>query len=61
MDATTRAPRPHTLPSTTYRAPTQLGTAFVTGSDDEAGAPLEMFVNIGKAGSETFAIAEALG
>ena len=61
MDAPTLAARPRVVRSTTYLAPTLLGTAYITVSNDDAGAPLEAFVNIGKAGSDTFAVAEAMG
>ena len=61
MSAPTFAPRPRVVCSTTYRAPTLLGTAYITVTDDDTGAPLEAFVNVGKAGSDTFAVAEAMG
>ena len=55
-------PRPHVLPGKTYRQETPLGTAFITVTDDdETGEPFEVFVNVGKAGSDTAAVAEALG
>lgn len=55
------APRPRALPSQTIRVPTALGTAFVTVTGDPDGQPFEVFVSIGKAGTEIFAAAEALG
>src|SRR5690606_2668334 len=36
-------------------------TAFVTINHDHAGEPLELFINVGKAGSDVSAMAEALG
>ncbi len=54
-------PRGRRQSSATYRAATKLGTAFITITEDETGAPLEAFINVGKAGSDTFAVAEALG
>jgi hypothetical protein len=52
--------RPERLHGVTYRQVTPLGTAFVTiNSDDEQ--PFEAFVNVGKAGSDTAAVAEAIG
>jgi ribonucleoside-diphosphate reductase alpha chain len=57
-------PRPHALSGTTYRAATPLGTAFVTVNRAEAGRdglPFEVFLNVGKAGSDVAAVAEALG
>jgi ribonucleoside-diphosphate reductase alpha chain len=40
---------------------TPVGTAFITINEDEVGEPLEVFVNVGKAGSDVAAMAEALG
>jgi ribonucleoside-diphosphate reductase alpha chain len=54
-------PRPHSLAGTTYRMETPIGTAFVTVNDTEEGEPFEVFVQVGKAGSDTMAVAEALG
>ena len=56
-------PRPEVLPGKTYRIQTPVGTAFITVNDDGKGAgePFEVFVSVGKAGSETMAHAEALG
>ena len=54
-------PRPRVLTSQTTRVATTLGTAFVTLTLDQEGQPLEVFLNVGKAGSETYATAEALG
>jgi len=54
-------PRPHSLPGKTYRMETPIGTAFITVNDTPAGDPFEVFVQVGKAGSDTMAVAEALG
>ena len=54
-------PRPHSLAGHTYRMETPIGTAFVTVNDTESGEPFEVFVQVGKAGSDTMAVAEALG
>jgi ribonucleoside-diphosphate reductase alpha chain len=56
--------RPRTLAGTTYRTETPLGTAFVTvntrdGADGRE--PFEFFLNVGKAGSDIAALAEAIG
>lgn len=40
---------------------TPAGKAFVTINEDDDGEPLEVFVNVGKAGSDVAAIAEAMG
>ena len=53
--------RQHGIPSQTTRIPTTLGTAFITLARDPKGQPLELFLNVGKAGSDTYATAEALG
>jgi ribonucleoside-diphosphate reductase alpha chain len=54
-------PRPHSLPGSTYRMETPIGTAFVTVNDTVDREPFEVFVQVGKAGSDTMAVAEALG
>ncbi len=55
-------PRPEALYGITYRKPTPLGTAFITINSDAAdGEPFEVFMNVGKAGSDTAAISEAIG
>jgi cell fate (sporulation/competence/biofilm development) regulator YlbF (YheA/YmcA/DUF963 family) len=53
--------RPRGMLSQTSQISTALGTAFVTVTRDPDGQPFEVFLNVGKAGSETFASAEALG
>ena len=54
-------PRPVKVEGATYRIETPLGSAFVTVNHDSDGNPFEVFVIIGKAGSELAAMAEALG
>ncbi len=56
-------PRPDALAGKTYRMQTPVGTAFITVNDNGKGGgePFEVFVSVGKAGSETMAHAEALG
>ncbi len=53
--------RPYRLTGSTYRMNTPVGTAFITINEDENGDPLEVFINVGKAGSDVAAMAEALG
>ncbi len=53
--------RPFVIQGATYRLNTPVGTAFVTINQDEKGEPLEIFINVGKAGSDVTAMAEALG
>jgi len=53
--------RPIKVEGATYRIETPLGTAFITVNHDGENNPFEVFINIGKAGSEVAAMAEALG
>jgi ribonucleoside-diphosphate reductase alpha chain len=54
-------PRPAVAYGATYRTRTPLGTAFLTVNRNGSEEPLEVFVMVGKAGTETQAVAEALG
>ncbi len=54
-------PRPHSLSGRTYRAETPIGTAFITVNETDDREPFEVFVQVGKGGSDTMAVAEALG
>jgi len=54
-------PRPRSLAGRTYRIETPLGTAFVVVNANGEGEPFEVFVSVGKAGSDTMAVAEAIG
>jgi ribonucleoside-diphosphate reductase alpha chain len=56
-----RKPRPAVLRGTTYRTPTPLGTAYITINENGDLSPFEVFANVGKAGSDTAAVAEAIG
>ncbi|MCL6444348.1 MAG: adenosylcobalamin-dependent ribonucleoside-diphosphate reductase, partial [Alicyclobacillus sp.] len=54
--------RPDVLYGATYRKNTPLGKAFITINDDpDEHVAVEIFVNIGKAGSDVYASNEALG
>ncbi len=53
--------RPQYLNGITRRIATPVGHAFVTINEDEEGNPFEVFVNVGKAGSDITADAEAIG
>lgn len=55
------AERPSRVVGATYRVPTPQGNAFITINNDEKGNPIEVFINIGKAGSDLTAMATALG
>src|SRR5438477_348831 len=54
-------PRPHSLSGRTYRSETPIGTAFITVNETDDAEPFEVFVQVGKGGSDTMAVAEALG
>ena len=54
-------PRPHSLTGMTYRTETPIGTAFITVNSTQEAEPFEVFVQVGKGGSDTMAVAEALG
>jgi ribonucleoside-diphosphate reductase alpha chain len=54
-------PRPHSLQGRTYRSETPIGTAFITVNETPDAEPFEVFVQVGKGGSDTMAVAEALG
>jgi ribonucleoside-diphosphate reductase alpha chain len=52
--------RPQVLRGATYKFNTPFGIAYIT-INDANGAPSEIFLNVGKAGSDVFAMSEALG
>ncbi|ALS28495.1 ribonucleoside-diphosphate reductase [Paenibacillus sp. 32O-W] len=52
--------RPQVLRGATYKVNTPFGMAYITINDIN-GTPGEIFLNVGKAGSDVFAMAEALG
>ena len=54
-------PRPRQMVGTTYRIATPLGKAYVTVNRNADNDPFEVFVNLGKAGSDLSADAEAIG
>lgn len=56
-----KRPRPKKLRGATYRKETPLGTAYITVNSDERDEPFEVFMNVGKAGTEVTAVSEAMG
>lgn len=54
-------PRPMVVHGTTYKMNTPVGNAYITINTNEKNDPLELFINIGKAGTDIFAMAEGLG
>jgi len=61
LDGNITLDRPFVARGATYRLDTPVGTAFVTINESQEGEPLELFINVGKAGSDVAAMAEALG
>lgn len=53
--------RPRRMLGTTHRVATPLGKAYITVNHTEDQEPFEVFVNLGKAGSDLAADAEAIG
>jgi len=56
-----RRPRPAILHGMTYRQETPLGTAYMTINISDHNEPFEVFLTVGKAGSDVAAVSEALG
>jgi ribonucleoside-diphosphate reductase alpha chain len=54
-------PRPEVLAGRTYRVATPVGTAFVSINEDGVGNIAEVFITLGRAGSDIMADAEAMG
>lgn len=54
-------PRPVKLSGTTVSFKTPFGTSYITMNSDELGNPFEVFITVGKAGSDIQADAEAMG
>lgn len=54
-------PRPNILIGETRRVETPLGRAYVTINKNSSDEPFEVFLNVGKAGSDIAGISEALG
>lgn len=53
--------RPVVLTGHTFRYNTSMGTMYLTINEDEEGEPFEVFVNVGKAGSDVMSMGEAIG
>lgn len=54
-------PRPMVVHGSTYQMQTPMGQAYITINTNGGGQPHEMFVNVGKAGSDVTAMAEGMG
>lgn len=53
--------RPTVLTGETYKLKSEVGSVYVTVNKDEGGAPVEVFLHVGKAGSTVNTLAEAIG
>lgn len=56
-----RAPRPYMVEGVTYKTQTPVGDTYITINHDENKEPFEVFITIGKSGSDVAAMADALG
>ena len=54
-------PRPAVVSGATYQVQTPVGKAYITINTNGKNEPLELFMNVGKAGSDVTAMAEGLG
>lgn len=54
-------PRPEVLKGRTHKIATPLGKAFISINEDDGGNIFELFINVGRAGSDITADAEAIG
>lgn len=61
QDGETLQQRPFMISGATYKLKTPVGAAFITINENKNMEPLEVFINVGKAGSDVAAMAEALG
>jgi ribonucleoside-diphosphate reductase alpha chain len=61
VEPPTKKPRPRQLHGATYEVATPLGKAYVTVNRNGEDQPFEVFCNVGKAGSDTAAVSEAIG
>jgi len=56
-----KAPRPVMMEGVTYQADTPVGKTYITINHDYMKEPFEVFITIGKSGSDVAAMADALG
>jgi ribonucleoside-diphosphate reductase alpha chain len=54
-------PRPYMVEGVTYKSETPVGQTFITINHNENNEPFEVFITVGKSGSEVTAMADALG
>lgn len=56
-----KTPRPMMVEGVTYKTQTPVGDTYITLNHDQNGEPFEVFITIGKPGSDVAAMADALG
>ena len=56
-----KAPRPVMMEGVTYQLDTPVGKTYITINHDVSSEPFEVFITIGKSGSDVAAMADALG
>ncbi|MFH1899445.1 MAG: adenosylcobalamin-dependent ribonucleoside-diphosphate reductase [Patescibacteria group bacterium] len=61
IDGVGKLKREYRLEGATYSVKTPQGKAFITVNKNKDGKPFEVFINVGKAGTDVSALAEALG
>ncbi|MBU4098748.1 adenosylcobalamin-dependent ribonucleoside-diphosphate reductase [Patescibacteria group bacterium] len=61
IPVTPRVPRPVMLTGVTYKTDSPSGKMYITINKNEKEDPFEVFINIGKSGSDLMALADALG
>ncbi len=61
VPVTPRVPRPVMLTGVTYKTDSPSGKMYITINQNEKEDPFEVFINIGKSGSDLMALADALG
>jgi len=54
-------PRPYVMIGKTYRFKTDVGTVYITVNSEPENGPREVFIHLGKSGSSTMAMSEAMG
>lgn len=55
------APRPYMVEGVTYKTETPVGITYITINHNQDKQPFEMFITVGKSGSDVAAMADALG
>ncbi|MFH1186602.1 MAG: adenosylcobalamin-dependent ribonucleoside-diphosphate reductase [Candidatus Levyibacteriota bacterium] len=54
-------PRPHMVEGVTYKTETPVGVTYITINHNQEKQPFELFITVGKSGSDVAAMADALG